>query len=458
MFESDTNGGMDRFWYQDLMWENPLRHLAYLAELTNDYCQFMNYPPKVELKHVNMPLRANLRLQLQRAQLAEEVEREKDTSLLSQSHRPVSTKPQVIQVPLSQSLNSGEVPVQILKVQTKLKNPTQFHVQESKKRQIQAFLSKSLDSSAAVQSLPNISTMTINSSDLGQSGSAPVDPDSPLSMGLCSSATSVSDMDNLLSDIISLESVDASVDHDLNFIEPSLTHMSSTLPQSNLVNTVHDVTSGTESSTSCPAAFRRAETPPFMSEEESRLWQKDRQKKDNHNMIERRRRFNINDRIKELGTLLPKTLDPDLRQNKGTILKASVDYIRRLKKDQERSRQMEERQRGLEQTNRKMLLRIQQLELLMQASGMNTGMQDEIENFIMQSNASNHIQQQQNISMTLTNTQNLSPAVTVTPIETLSHTHHLLDDLMDDTSPLGIDPMLSSEPVSPNDMDDSEEL
>lgn len=30
---------------------------------------------------------------------------------------------------------------------------------------------------------------------------------------------------------------------------------------------------------------------------------KDRQKKDNHNMIERRRRFNINDRIKELGKI-----------------------------------------------------------------------------------------------------------------------------------------------------------
>ncbi|XP_069141815.1 microphthalmia-associated transcription factor-like isoform X2 [Argopecten irradians] len=415
--------------------------------------------PKVELKHVNMPLRANLRLQLQRAQLAEEVEREKDTTILSQSHRPASTKPQVIQVPLSQSLNS-EVPVQILKVQTKLKNPTQFHVQESKKRQIQAFLSKSLDSSAAVQSLPNISTMTINSNDLcAQSGSAPVDPDSPLSMGLGSSATSVSDMDNLLSDIISLESVDATVDHDLNFIEPSLTQMSSTLPQSNMVNTVHEVAQGIESSNSCPAAFRRAETPPFMTEEESRLWQKDRQKKDNHNMIERRRRFNINDRIKELGTLLPKTLDPDLRQNKGTILKASVDYIRKLKKDQERNRQLEERQRGLEQTNRKMLLRIQQLELLMQANGLSSGMQDDIENFIMQSNTANQVQQQQNISMTMTNTQNLSPAVMVQPIESLSHTHHqLLDDLMDDTSPLGIDPMLSSEPVSPSHMEDSEEL
>ncbi|XP_060074144.1 microphthalmia-associated transcription factor-like isoform X2 [Ylistrum balloti] len=407
-----------------------------------------------------MPLRANLRLQLQRAQLAEEVEREKDISHLSQSHRPVSsTKPQVIQVPLSQSLNSSEVPVQILKVQTKLKNPTQFHVQESKKRQIQAFLSKSLDSSAAVQSLPNISTMTINTNDLGLSGSAPVvDPDSPLSMGLCSSATSVSDMDNLLSDIISLESVDASVDHDLNFIEPSLTQISSTLPQSNMVSTVHEVNKAAESSTSCPAAFRRAETPPFMTEEESRLWQKDRQKKDNHNMIERRRRFNINDRIKELGTLLPKTLDPDLRQNKGTILKASVDYIRRLKKDQERNRQLEERQRGLEQTNRKMLLRIQQLELLMQAHGLNSGMQDDIDNFIMQSNASNQIQQQQNITMTLTNTQSLSPAVTVAPVETLSHTNSLLDDLMDDTSPLGIDPMLSSSPVSPNQMDDTDDL
>lgn len=36
-------------------------------------------------------------------------------------------------------------------------------------------------------------------------------------------------MDDLLSDIISLESVDAAVDNDLNFIEPSFTQMSSTV-------------------------------------------------------------------------------------------------------------------------------------------------------------------------------------------------------------------------------------
>ncbi|EFX88126.1 hypothetical protein DAPPUDRAFT_28469, partial [Daphnia pulex] len=96
---------------------------------------------------------------------------------------------------------------------------------------------------------------------------------------------------------------------------------------------------------------------------------KDRQKKDNHNMIERRRRFNINDRIKELGTLLPKSNDPyydcfrDVRQNKGGILKASVDYIRRLRHDRDRLAQNEARQRQLELQNRRLLLRIQQLEL-----------------------------------------------------------------------------------------------
>jgi len=107
---------------------------------------------------------------------------------------------------------------------------------------------------------------------------------------------------------------------------------------------------------------------------------KDRQKKDNHNMIERRRRFNINDRIKELGTLLPKSNDPDMcryydcfrdvRQNKGGILKASVDYIRRLRHDRDRLAQNEARQRQLELQNRRLLLRIQQLEMQAKTHGL----------------------------------------------------------------------------------------
>lgn len=49
----------------------------------------------------------------------------------------------------------------------------------------------------------------------------------------------------------------------------------------------------------------------------------------------------------------------DLRQNKGSILKASVDYIRKLRKDQDRLRQLEDKQRQTESQNRKMMLRIQ---------------------------------------------------------------------------------------------------
>ncbi|XP_010784336.1 microphthalmia-associated transcription factor-like, partial [Notothenia coriiceps] len=97
----------------------------------------------------------------------------------------------------------------------------------------------------------------------------------------------------------------------------------------------------------------------FVAEVETKAFIKERQKKDNHNQIERRRRFNINDRIKELGGLIPKSSDPESRWNKGTILKASVDYIRKLQKEQHRAREMEERQRRLENTNHSLLLRIQ---------------------------------------------------------------------------------------------------
>merc|ERR1719186_1899011 len=64
---------------------------------------------------------------------------------------------------------------------------------------------------------------------------------------------------------------------------------------------------------------------------------KDRVKKDNHNIIERRRRSNINDQIQELRRLLPHPHEEykenvrDVRKSKGSILKASTDYIRQLR-------------------------------------------------------------------------------------------------------------------------------
>ncbi|KAB0391997.1 hypothetical protein E2I00_002072, partial [Balaenoptera physalus] len=108
-------------------------------------------------------------------------------------------------------------------------------------------------------------------------------------------------------------------------------------------------------SSSCPADLTQKRE---LTDAESRALAKERQKKDNHNLIERRRRFNINDRIKELGMLIPKANDLDVRWNKGTILKASVDYIRRMQKDLQKSRELENHSRRLEMTNKQLWLRI----------------------------------------------------------------------------------------------------
>ncbi|XP_072509083.1 transcription factor EC isoform X3 [Notamacropus eugenii] len=118
---------------------------------------------------------------------------------------------------------------------------------------------------------------------------------------------------------------------------------------------------------SCPRTLPvKRETP----ETDTRALAKERQKKDNHNLIERRRRYNINYRIKELGTLIPKSNDPDMRWNKGTILKASVEYIKWLQKEQHRARELEHRQKKLELVNRQLLLRIQELEIQARAHGL----------------------------------------------------------------------------------------
>lgn len=50
----------------------------------------------------------------------------------------------------------------------------------------------------------------------------------------------------------------------------------------------------------------RHEEETLVINDDKKFWEKDRKKKDNHNLIERKRRLNINDKIKELGKLLPR--------------------------------------------------------------------------------------------------------------------------------------------------------
>ncbi|EIE92255.1 hypothetical protein G6F46_010827 [Rhizopus delemar] len=81
--------------------------------------------------------------------------------------------------------------------------------------------------------------------------------------------------------------------------------------------------------------------------------EKRRRRRESHNAVERRRRENINERIQELGTLLPESMLEEItnhtgnntKPNKGAILRKSVDHIRLLQQQvtnyQERIHQLE---------------------------------------------------------------------------------------------------------------------
>lgn len=132
-----------------------------------------------------------------------------------------------------------------------------------------------------------------------------------------------------------------------------------------------------KTSISCPPDVLRIKPEPHQyNEADLHALTKVRQKKDNHKMNKRRRSFNINDRIKELGNLLPKNNDPhfeivrDVRPNKGTIFKSSVNYIKALKHEVEKMKQVENRQKHLESQNRLLLLRIHKLENFAKTHGL----------------------------------------------------------------------------------------
>lgn len=75
------------------------------------------------------------------------------------------------------------------------------------------------------------------------------------------------------------------------------------------------------------------------------LSEKKRRRRESHNAVERRRRENINERIQELGTMLPESMLEELassvnanggnnnKPNKGAILRKSVDHIRILQQE-----------------------------------------------------------------------------------------------------------------------------
>ncbi|KAM6896006.1 transcription factor EC isoform 2-T2 [Lycodopsis pacificus] len=239
-------------------------------------------------------------------------------------------------------------------VQSHLEN-SKFHLHQTQNQQVKQYLtlgSKLASSAGQGHAVlhPHAPGQPHATAPIMRNGHMPSlsdgsNPNSPVTLLGMANHDSEFPMDEVIDDLISLES--GFNDGGLDCMEPNL------LMQNNvsLSGSMLDIYGGEQV-------------------HDTRVMAKERQKKDNHNLIERRRRYNINYRIKELGTLIPKSNDPDMRWNKGTILKASVEYIKWLQKEQQHARELESRQKKLEQANRRLLLRIQELEIQARAHGL----------------------------------------------------------------------------------------
>ncbi|RZC32019.1 microphthalmia-associated transcription factor [Asbolus verrucosus] len=271
-------------------------------ELTSKTMPVNESPPN--LKTATPLSRTQLKLQLMRDQALMEQERQAQErarqAQVMQQRPPASA----MKVPLH-SL-AVDVPPQVLQVQTKLANPTRYHVIQKQKSQVRQYLSESFQAPANASFLANLHNNGVPQTHSAPGmGTVPVgslttvmapqpvahshpfkvscpSPDAAaMSPALSSGATSTSEAEDLIDDLLSLESSSLASD------------------------------GFKTSDNSLPGNDINIKNEPFvLSDAELHALAKDRQKKDNHNMIERRRRFNINDRIKELGTLLPKNNDP----------------------------------------------------------------------------------------------------------------------------------------------------
>ncbi|KAL7843498.1 hypothetical protein AOLI_G00250100 [Acnodon oligacanthus] len=338
-----------------------------------------------------MATRVGLRLQLMRDQMQQEEQRERQQQQAAAMHymqqraprlpapSPAINAPMHFQSPM-------QVPVEVLKVQTHLENPTDYHIRQSQRQQVKEYLSTTYATKQAVHAVAGVVHPSPPSMAQVQSAAVPPPlpsprmrteqlmtsagnsaPNSPMAM-LNINCSHEKEMEDVIDDIISMQS---SYDDIQNYVDP-VVQMPNTLP---LSSSHLDVYTGpgmagptiAMTSNSCPAnlAIKRE-----LSDAEARAMAKERQKKDNHNLIERRRRFNINDRIKELGTMIPKTNDLDVRWNKGTILRASVEYIKRMQKDIQRTREVENNFKRMEMANKQLWLRIQELEMQARLHGL----------------------------------------------------------------------------------------
>ncbi|XP_059609834.1 microphthalmia-associated transcription factor [Phlebotomus argentipes] len=306
-------------------------------------------------KTATLTSRTNLRQQLQREQQHDIERREAERRLVTSTQ---TSAPQTTTSSVKVTLQSVDVPPQVLKVQTALENPTRYHVIQKQKNQVRKYLNDSFHNSStwANECGNAFKYHPKDFGDFAQRATYPqlgVQPP-PVPHSHSSRAT-----------VISTASPD-------NAISPSISSVATSTTSGEADELIDEFLYYDPQFSRNPFKAEKGTSEAAIKQEPTQLTEqekKDRMKKDNHNQIERRRRFNINDRIKELGSLLPKNPDPfhevvrDTRPNKGTILKSSVEYIKCLKQEVTRLRANEMRSQEMEKVNTRLLSRIKELEL-----------------------------------------------------------------------------------------------
>jgi len=370
-------------------------------------------PPS--FKQTTPTCRTNIRQLLWREQCmererrrAEELQQQQE-ELQQQQEQQQAAEP--LAIPYNQLIGDQkvkDVPNDVFKVETRLENPTKYHVLQSQRRQVVEYLQEGeveqASSSGEVHRRIQRQGPPVSPGDLPpgyHKQGPPVSPGDlppgheyhkqgppvsssrrtsgasggPFSPTVSSSATSPSEAgcDEFLDEFLSKNSSSR------NSLVPDIRVTDSDVNATgagDISNTsMLDFFShlGSSRSSSLEGVVIKEEP---LEEDDLKALQKDRQKKDNHNQIERRRRFNINDRIKELGTLLPKQNEQyyevvrDVRHNKGSILKASVDYIKILRKEKEKKEELLNKCKQQEHNNRKLLLKLQEYENQMTKAGL----------------------------------------------------------------------------------------
>uniref|UniRef100_A0AAV2M014 MiT/TFE transcription factors N-terminal domain-containing protein n=1 Tax=Knipowitschia caucasica TaxID=637954 RepID=A0AAV2M014_KNICA len=184
----------------------------------------------------SVPSRVLLRQQLMREQLQEQERREQRTHQ-SSTHYPQTTSTQTPAINVSSALpHAAPVPMEVLKVQTHLENPTKYHIQRSQQQQVKRYLGKLLPSDHG--GMPP-----------GPGNSA---PNSPMAL-LTLNSNCEKEMDDVIDDIISLES--SYSEEILGLMDPGLQMANNMSVPGNIMDMYNQgmTQQGLPISNSCPA-------------------------------------------------------------------------------------------------------------------------------------------------------------------------------------------------------------